>query len=288
MNNRNKLNLALLVLLISGVFFASIKDKPVEIKRLTALDISTIQKIQIPRDQDKSISFFKNQHGVWHMQRPYALKAHQFRINTLLSLTQLPIEKRYKTKNLQLSDYALDPPRAIIKFDNSSVSFGKTNPLSQQRYLLTNNEMFLAMDQSYPLVSAQAASFLDLSLLPDNFNIVKIKTPDTDIFLDNDGKWQSGGDNKIDEQQIKTFLHNWSTTQAFAVHKYLERKQLGEITLYSETTSISFTISDTDPWLILALPDTGIEYHMDKSLSNGLLGHFNRTHTDAPIIIPQL
>ncbi|VAW66449.1 hypothetical protein MNBD_GAMMA11-3469 [hydrothermal vent metagenome] len=281
MNSRNLLNIALLALLVLGIFFAAMKDEPTEVRRLTSLNIDKIQKIQIPRKQGESILFLKNKFSEWYMQTPYALKAHKFRINTLLGLTQTPIEKAYNAEELQLSDYALDTPRASITFDNTTIKFGKTNPLNKQRYLLINHEVFLLMDQTYPLVSAQAASFINLSLIPESFNIIKITAPETDVFLDNNGQWQSSGENRLNASQIQSLVRSWNATQAFAVHRYLPRKQLGEITLYSEHKNITFIISDTDPWLILALPNTGIEYHLDKSLKDTLFGNFNRADTDA-------
>ncbi len=281
MNKKRLLNIALLALLIIGIFLVNQKEKPAEIQRLTSLDLDSIQTINIPRSQGKSISFYKNNAAVWYMKTPYTLKAHPFRINTLLSLTQTPVNKIYSSKDLNLADFALDPPRASIKFDNTTVYYGSVNPLNNQRYLLVNQQLAMLTDTSYPLVSAQAASFVDLSLVPDNFNIIKIKTPETDVFLDNTGQWLSSGEKPLNADQIQGLLQSWTSAQAFAVHKYLPRKQLGEITLYSETRNITFIISDTDPWLILALPEIGIEYHLDKSLKDKLYGYFTRENNNA-------
>jgi len=281
MNKKLLLNIALLALFVLGIFLVNQKEKPPETQRLTSLDLDNIQTINIARGQGKSISFFKNKAAVWYMKTPYALKAHQFRINTLLSLTQAPVDKIYEPENLSLADFALDKPRASIKFDNTTVYYGNVNPLSNQRYLLVNQKLVMLMDSSYPLVSAQAASFIGLSLVPENFNIIKIKTPEADVLVDNDGQWLSAEEKPLNTRQIKNLLQSWKSAQAFAVHKYLPRKTLGEITLYSEAKSITFIISDIDPWLILALPNIGIEYHLDKSLKNKLYGYFPKENNDA-------
>ncbi len=286
MNQKLLLNTALLALLILGIFLVNQKNTAPEIQRLTSLDLESIQTINITRNQKtsgpgKSISFFKNKTAIWYMKSPYTLKAHQFRINTLLSLTQTPVDKIYTSRDLNLADFALDNPRASIKFNNTTIYYGNVNPLNNQRYLLVNNNLVMLTDTSYPLASAQAASFVDLSLVPDNFNIIKIKTPEADVLLDNDGQWLSSGKKPLNTHQIQNLLQSWKSTQAFAVHRYLPRKQLGEITLYSEARSITYIISETDPWLILALPDIGIEYHLDKSLKDKLYGYFAKESSDA-------
>jgi hypothetical protein len=141
--------------------------------------------------------------------------------------------------------------------------------------------MSLIFDQTYPLVSAQAASFIDLSLLPNNFNINRIKTPSTSLYLDNDGKWITTEHSPLNADQIQALLSNWKSAQAFAVHKYLKRKNLGQIEISSETKTIIFHITDEEPWIILALPDLNIEYHIDKSQKNSLYGIFKKVAPDA-------
>ncbi len=280
MNKRSLVNILLFVILLCFiVFFINKKNSPAEVQRLSSLDISEITEIFIPRKQGKNIRFRKTETSNWYMLEPYQIKAHSFRINTLLSLTQTPVNTAYAIEQLELSDYALDKPRAIIIFNNTQIKFGKSNPMNNKRYLLSENKMFLVYDQLYPLVNAQAVSFIDLSLLPEDFQIVKIQTPAVDIQLQN-SQWQST-DNKLNADQIQSLLQHWRSVQAFAVHKYLARKQLGEIKIYSKTGNLTFIVSDTDPWLILALPQLGIEYHLDKSFKNRLFGQIEASPDNA-------
>ncbi len=273
MNSRSWLNIVLFLFLVAAVtFFVNQENSASDIKRLSSLKIDDITEIQIFRTQDKSIKFKKNKFNVWHMTQPYQIKAHQFRINTLLSLTQTPVDKTYNIKDLELSQYALDPPRARITFNDIEFSFGKTNPINNKRYLLVQHKMSLLLDQAYPLISAQASSFIDLSLLPDDFDITQIKTPESNISRNKDLLWVASEKNKLNADQIQSFLQHWRSAQAFAVHKYLVRKKLGTITINSDNKELIFEISDDDPWLILALPKLEIEYHLDKSMKNILLG----------------
>lgn len=278
MNSRSMLNIFLLLVLGSLIgFFIMDDEPPIPISRLTSLELNEITRITIPRDGRPDIVISNtrtaqndnNNESVWRMQQPYAIKAHAFRVNTLLKLSQAITDNNYATSDLNLADYGLDNPRARIIFNNTEIRFGKSNPLNNKRYLLSNNRLSLLADEIYPLVSAEAASFVDLYLL-DNKTIQSIATPDWHIFKNAEKKWAST--NSLSADQIQTLLENWQHAQAFAVHRYMQRKQLGNIVLTIDEQKIHFEISDDDPWLILARPDLGIEYHLDKALKNSLLG----------------
>ncbi|MCW9047391.1 MAG: DUF4340 domain-containing protein [Gammaproteobacteria bacterium] len=215
------------------------------------------------------------------MQAPYQINAHQFRLNSLLGLTQTPVNKSYEINELRLADYALDTPRAHITFNDTDVFFGKINSLNNKRYLLTENKMVLINDQTYPLVSAHASSFVNLSLLNEDFKITKIETPETNLRLGNDSLWISSGNNHLNADQIQSFLEHWKLAKAFAVHELVNKKSLGKITISSNNKTIIFNITSTDPWLILSLPALNIEYHLDKSMKNLLLGIINPDLPDA-------
>ena len=267
------------------IIFYNQQNTPENIQKLSHLDIEEITRIKIHRPEDQDILFLKENDGLWHMKKPFSLKAHQFRITTLLSLTQSPVEKSYDISSLDLSQYTLDKPLAQIVFNDTDILFGKTNPLNNKRYFLAENKMALIIDQIYPLASAQPSSFIDLSLLPEHFSITKIQTPAVSILLDDDNNWfntqEQAVKGKLNADQIQSLLQHWNKAQAFAVHKYLPRKQLGQIEIGSRTKTLIFQITDNEPWLILALPELNIEYHLDHSNKDILYGIFKADQPDA-------
>ena len=290
-SSRSLLNIGMVIFLtIFIIIFYSKQNTSESIQKLSHLDLEEITHIKINRTEDQDILFSKQSDGLWYMTKPYFLKAHQFRIATLLSLTQAPVVKSYDASSLDLSQYALDQPLAQVTVNNTEILFGKTNPLSNKRYFLVDNKMTLIDDQIYPLASAQASSFIDLSLLADKFTITKIQTPAVSILLDNDNNWinaqeeaaqEETSQQKLNADQIQSLLQHWNNAQAFAVHKYLPRKQLGKIEISSQNKSLIFQITDDDPWLILALPELNIEYHLDNSLKNSLYGIVKVDQPDA-------
>ena len=285
MNSRTLTNIILLLVLLSFIgFYVNNKNKTAEVQRLTSLSLNEITDIHIPRDDNSSIVLQKetlpNGEALWNMIKPLSIKAHQFRVNTLLSLSQSPIDESFDIGKLNLQHYALDKPRARIIFNNTEITFGKTNPLNNKRYLNSENKLVLINDETYPLVSSQAATFIDLMLLP-NRNITTLTLADLKIEKTENTHWKSSStklsDNALTADQIQTLLESWRGAQAFAVHKYMSRKKLGTITITMGDTIINFELSDDDPWLILARPDLGIEYHLDSSQKKKLFGPFDST-----------
>ncbi len=277
MNSRNLVNLFLFALLLTFVMFYYFRsNEPQQSLRLTSLEANKIERIHIPRDNNEDILFIKlnstSGSSYWQMKQPYDIQAHPFRIKTLLAITQLDVDNQYAASELKLDDYALSPPRARIVFDDTEISFGKTNPVNSKRYLMANNYISLHLDQTYPLVSAQATSFINLSLLSGHKSIVKLQLPHLSLQRSDSGDWTTTPEQHLTADQIQLLLDSWSNTQAFAVHKYLPRKQLGKIHITTLSGEITFDISDDEPWLILGREDLGIEYHLDASLKARLFG----------------
>ncbi len=283
MKSRTYVNLGLLIFLAATIaIFIYKKNTPEKINYLTQLKPEHITSIHIPRPKGMDIKFKKNKAGIWYMMTPFLIKAHSFRIKTLLSLSQLPIEKSYNISELNPADYQLDTPLARIIFNKKiEIAFGKTNPINNKRYLLANEKMALIQESIYPLVSAQAVSFIHLSLLPDNAKITKIKTPTIQIQKDNNEAWTSSGKNKLNADQIQALLQNWKQAKAFAVHKFMPRKHLGKIKITNNNKIITYEITEDDSLLILAAPNVGIEYHLDISHKESLLGFTNTVAKDA-------
>ena len=282
MNSRIFVNLSLSVfLLIAVAIYYNSKQTVNKSPLLTSLTIDEINIIRIHKPNNNDIVFIKKSGTTWYMQKPYQATAHQFRLNTLINLTQTAIDKSYDTADLNLSDYALEKPRAHITFNDTDIYFGKTNTINNKRYFLSQNKMALVSDQTYPLVSAHASSFISLSLLDKDFEIIQIETPETSLKLNTNNKWISSGNNHLNADQIQSFLEHWKSAQAFAVHEIVNNEPLGYITIRSNDKTVRFNITSENPWLILSHPELNIEYHFDKSMKNILLGVIKPDSPDA-------
>ena len=204
------------------------------------------------------------------MTQPYAMPAHEFRIQSLLGLPGANSDKHYDTSDIDLDTYGLQTPGAHIQFNNTHIYFGKTNPVTGFRYVQINNTMHLLLDNLYPLIRSQATSFVDLALLPDKAKIKRLNLPDIELVHAQKG-WSSSTQN-ITADQIHTLLQSWHYAKAFATHGYTQRESLGQIKIeFDQHKTIEFSITAEQPWMILARADMGIEYHLDASQKSALL-----------------
>lgn len=267
MTPRSLLNLLLLFITLALISISiQILDHK-QSSKITLLDIklNDIQQITIPRNQS-SIVLAKNNNN-WQMIKPYNVRAHSFRVDKLLDLLDADISNTYEIKPEKLKSFGLDMPRATILFNDQPVHFGKTNPVSNKRYLQTRKFITLIDDQIYPLINSQPSSFIDLKIIDNQQRITGLHLPDLILTRQPDGGWLSSDKQNNGSDQIQVLLDHWQQAQAFAVHAYLARKQLGTVVIELSTNkTLEFEISDTSPWLILGHKDLGIEYHFDNKM----------------------
>jgi len=280
MNTRSWLNLLLLLITLAliSITIQTLNNK--QTTKITLLDIkrNDVQKITIPRNQS-SIVLSKNNNN-WHMINPYNVRAHSYRIEKLLDLLDTDISHTYQIKPDKLKSFGLEKPRATIIFNIHPIHFGRSNPVSNKRYIQTEQFITLIDDQIYPLISSQPSGFVDLKILDDKQRISGLHLPDFILTQQTDGNWLSDNKQKADADQIQTLLEHWQQAQAFAVHAYMARKNLGTVRLELSTNEIlEFEISDTSPWLILGLKNLGIEYHFDSDMYTRLFSFENPAST---------
>lgn len=275
MNSRTLVNLLLLILVVGlSVFIYQRQLQNQQVHRLTQLQPNDIHAIVIPRSKGDIVLEKIGDH--WQMQSPYQLRAHDFRIERLIDMATSEVDRQYDTQGLKLEAYGIDEHSSSIRFNDTTIRYGNTNPLNNKRYVLVDKQLYLIDDQLYPLINSQPSSFADLALLDSTQRISAIQLPGLHVYKNEKGSWQAEQKNHtdavIDADGLQTLVDNWQSAQAFGVHAYLQRKQLGRIQLYlTDGTTIELIISDTSPWLILGRPQLGIEYHFDKSFNQRLL-----------------
>jgi hypothetical protein len=275
MNSRTLLNLLLLLLVVGlSAFIYQRQSQHQPAHHLTRLQADDIHSIVIPRSKGDIV--LEKIDGHWQMQSPYQLRAHEFRIERLIDMATAEADRPYDSQDLELETFGIDKHSSSIRFNDTTIRYGNTSPLSNKRYVLVNKQLYLIDDQLYPLINSQPSSFADLALLDSSQHISAIELPELRIFKNEKGSWQAERKNHseapLDADSLQTLVENWQSAQAFGVHAYMQRKQLGRIELHlTDNTIIELIISDTSPWLILGRPRLGIEYHFDKSFNERLL-----------------
>ena len=271
MQSRLILNLVLLLAAITLALAAwyVYQDKNKE-HYLSALDISQVNTITIPRTQGDII--LNRRQDSWRMEKPYALPAHDFRVQTLLGLLQTPVTQAYSSNELDLTQFGLQPARAIIRFNDVEIQFGKSNPVNNKRYIQNANKIYLLDDTLYPLISAEASSFVNLSLLDSSSSIVKLELPGLTLQKDSAQQWHDNNGKTVAADNAQQLLDNWRNTSAFGVHAYMARAHAKLVNLQlTDNSTLHFLVLQENNGLIIGRPDVGVEYHLDALYADKLL-----------------
>ncbi len=263
MYKNNILNLVLFIVVISlaSVIYFS-EETSMELDRLSTINVDEITSINIQHNQNTT-AITKQQDGHWQISLPVNLAANDFRINSVLELVNAPVHNKYSIDEIDLKNTGLDRPVTTIKLNELSIAFGIVNPATKLRYIRLGDYVYTIEDVYYPLLSSHFGTLVSLNLIPKNSRVEKLILVNQTISRDDKGFWQSNI--AISADSINKTVDHWQNDQAFAVHSYLEREQLGEVFIYlqGQQHPVSFIITDTDPWLILARPEISLEYHLD-------------------------
>ena len=207
----------------------------------------------------------------WRITQPIEVKANQFRVGSLLRLLTSNIYARYPIEDIDLSQYGLSDSVLNIEIDNTHIRFGSTNPINDKRYILINDNMYLIEDNFFPLINSQLGTLVDPRLFSDDIEITTIHTSSFSLTRNEKGHWVST--NNASSDDINKTVTYWNNAQAFGVHDYVQRKILDDIsiTLNDSKVPVHLLVTDKEPWLIIARPELGLEYHFDETVIEKLL-----------------
>ena len=263
MYKNNILNLALFLVAISlaSIIYFS-EEQSTLLERLTDTNLDSITTIKIQHNKN-TISINKTTGHYWKITQPVDIAANDFRINSILKLLNAPVHNKYTSAEIDSKKTGLHNPKTTIQFNKQIISFGITNPATNLRYIKLNNTIYTIEDVYYPLISSHFGTLVSLNLLPPDTRLTKLILTNQTISKDEKGRWRSNID--ISADNVSKTLQHWLHDQAFGVHQYLQRKELGEVFIYitSSPQPIRYQITDTEPWLVIARPEIGLEYHLD-------------------------
>jgi len=267
-NNILNLVLFIFVIVLASIIYFS-EEKNTELNKLSTTAIADIHAITIQHNQNTT-QLVKQADGYWQITQPVSIAANDFRVNSILKLINAPVHNQYSSAEIDLKKIGLDTPDTTIKFNAEEIAFGITNPATNLRYVKKGEHIYTIEDVYYPLLSSTFGTLVSLNLLPANSKITKLILINQTISKDENNHWQSNID--ISADNINKAIEDWQGAQAFGVHTYMQRDSLGEVFIYLKNQEpISFIITDTDPWLIIARPELGLEYHLDIKAYDQLL-----------------
>ncbi len=269
------LNLVLFVVVISLAFIIYFsEEQSTQLERLTHIDLNDITSINIQHNKNTTTIVKqpgKQQTNQWKITQPVSVAANDFRINSILKVLNAPVHNKYALSEIDISTTGLDIPATTVQFNNDIIAFGIINPATNLRYIKLNNIVYTIEDVYYPMISSHFGTLVSLNLLPLNSTVEKLILVNQTISKDDNGLWRSNIEMSADN--IAKTIDHWQHDQAFGVHEYMQREELGEVFVYlkNQEQPLAYSITDTDPWLIIARPEIGLEYHLDSQAYNNLI-----------------
>lgn len=275
-NKRNLLNLGLLLLI--GVLVLLVIQEPgieppQENPRLLGIDREAVSRVRIERQGQETVTLERNARGEWHLIEPLAIGASDFRISSLLRITEQKSLGSFPANSERLAGFGLETPRVTLTLnDKVKVAFGDNTPLDQRRYVLVGERVHLVSDTLYYHLIGSYTTFIRQQLLPDDAGISALTLPGLSV-RQQEGRWQiEPKPESFSADQATALIDGWKLASAVQVKPY-DGKQGEAITITpkGEAKPIRFLLTARSPDLVLARPDLGIEYHLAESSGEELL-----------------
>ncbi len=279
MQAKNRLNislLAILALLLTITFWPGEEPAPAKATTVAGkLDSASINTITVTRRGYPSIVLHKKDQQ-WWLQQP-ELPAKAPLISELLALLESQSLISYPLNEIEAGPIGLENPFLCIEYNQQHACFGERNPLNQLRYLQFGDRVHMIYDTLSHQLSGKPHDYVSLKLLPTDAQITALALEDDLALNKSDGIWHlTPQPENYSADQIQQLISNWQQTQAVMVAPYqpTDGEATLQVTLEKQGT-ISFELASSDPELILARPELGIQYH----LSEGSLSRLTRLPT---------
>jgi hypothetical protein len=276
MSSRNLLNLALLslagVLALVIFYQPGITPEPAP-QTITTLSAENIKRIQIVRTTRDPLTFTRHA-DEWFLSGDHELPASNFQVNSVLAILQTEAIRSYPVDSVEPETLGLQPPLATLTLDDVHFKIGTTDALDKLRYLQTGDTVFLVTDRYQHLINANWPGFVSRKLLPASASISQLQLPQTTLSLTADNQWQqSATSNPVDTGKLQALIDSWHQARATYIRHYQPVDDSETVTLEFSTAAepLTFHIVARTPEFILARPDLGIQYHLQRDMADTLL-----------------
>lgn len=152
------LGLAAGLLLLAAVARLAPEPRATYFTPFAHIDPDTVSRIEILVPQQPPV-LLQRQDG-WIASAPPGAALDPQRLRNLLNILNESVTQAYSAAELDLKEFGLDPPAAVLKLDGYTFEFGAGEPLSGRRYVLHENKLYLLTDTHYPLLSRGIGNLL--------------------------------------------------------------------------------------------------------------------------------
>jgi len=230
----------------------------------------------------------------WKLTQPVDLSANLMKVKQLLSLLKTNSLRQYRIKSDNLAKLGLAEPAWQIVFDvshqivsttsaskipveNVVIKFGKTEPVSQKRYVLVDDTIHLINDRVSQFTFGSPLMLANLDILPVDKSVKEVHLPDK-VIRRVDGQWESSSpaEQSVSQSTYKEFIDEWRYAQASRValaDKAESNSEAKPVTVVLEQADqpIHFMVESSGADFIVTNKDWGVRYYLNSSVGEKLL-----------------
>lgn len=150
--------------------------QPTPARKLSESVDTPVSFIHIQRPDKADIQLRRTESSQWRLTRPIDARAGQNRVQLLLNLLEQPLTASIQSPE-DIARFGFGNRYVRLQYGKLTIGIGEREPLSGQRYLLYDQQVYLTDDRIMPLLSAGIASFVDHRPLPPAGSITDITLP---------------------------------------------------------------------------------------------------------------
>jgi hypothetical protein len=279
MTRRGLLNIVLLaaVLTLGAIAYLGPNDEQPPRTRLTAVDPEGVQRIEI-RHRDTGTMTLVLSAGRWTLTEPLAMPAGDFAIRRLLGVLTEPVSSELEgPQTTDLAKFGLAEPRTVLRFDDTRIEFGDTNPLGSRRYVRTDEGVYLIPDTHLFALERGVYGLVSTRLLPEGARIERLTIDELQVERDGEDRWRlSPPDPTVSNEQLGALMERWSEARALRVAAADDEAEANtpgsevSVELHDKGT-LRFEVHALEPELVLIRPAAAIAYHLPATQAERLL-----------------
>jgi len=265
---------------------------------LTRIDRTSIIGVSLIKDGETAFRLEKQQTSVesgWQLTKPLKIPANPLKVNQLLNILSTNSLRQYRIKSDNLAKLGLDKPAWQIVFDisdhtngessssssnkadNILISFGKTESISQRRYVRVGDTVHLINDRVSQFNFGSPLMLANLDILPVDKSVKEVHLPDK-VIRRVDGQWESSSpaEKSVSQSTYKEFIDEWRYAQASRValaDKSVSNDDAKPVTVVLEQADqpIHFLVESSGQDYIVTNKDWGVRYYLNGSVGEKLL-----------------
>lgn len=156
------LNLGLLIVVAALVAFVATRKEDSSDLHKTLYDKSIgdeAKEIIIHSDGREDV-VLQNKDGIWKVIKPNEFIADKARVQQLFTLLSENADSSYDAEGKDLVSYGLDADRLSVSFNGVKILFGKLNEVTQKRFLLKGDKIYLVEETVSGLMEMGEEGFM--------------------------------------------------------------------------------------------------------------------------------